>query len=152
MFNVRAKDRRAGVTCGEVIDALAENFSRLAKQVDYDALPPRRKQQVSEAYEHNRSTAHGVPGGKLGRGLQRLDFLYKDTMFGGIVIDDALAKRLIGETLPCTFVLRCLRRYALTREEIREQEARDRAAQAASDARTERRRSTVVTVSDDNDD
>jgi hypothetical protein len=129
VFNVRARDPAVGVTCGELIDSLAENFTRLSSSRDYESLPPRRRNQVSEAYTHNRSTAFGVPGGTLGPGMRRLDFLCKDTMFGGIVQDEVLLRRLCGDVLPCTFVLKCLKRYALTQDEIRDQEVRIRAAE-----------------------
>ena len=149
IFSINARDRNVGVTCGEVIDTLAEKFSRLSSGTDYDTLTPRRKNQVSEAYTHNRSTAYGVPGGTLGRGMRRLDFLGKDTMFGGLVLDEAMLRRTCGDVLPCMFVLNCLRRYALTQEEIRDQEARGRAAEAEE---SRRRRATVMTDSEGEED
>jgi hypothetical protein len=148
ILTVTGRDRTAGVTCGEVIDTLAENFSRLSSGADYDTLSTRRKNQVSEAYQHNRSTAYGVPGGTLGRGMRRLDFLGKDTIYGGIAPDEAALRRLCGDVLPCMFVLNCQRRFALTQEEIREQEARGRAAEAEEN----NRRATVMTDSGGEDD
>jgi len=148
IFSINARGQNVGVTCGEVIDTLAENFSRLSSATDYETLTPRRKNQVSEAYTHNRSTAYGVPGGTLGRGMRRLDFLGKDTMYGGLVLDEIMLRRTCGDVLPCMFVLNCQRRYALTQDEIREQEARGRAAEAEEN----RRRATVTTDSEGEED
>jgi hypothetical protein len=128
IFTVHAKDLAIGVTCGDVIDTLAEKFSRLSSSKEYEKLPPRRRNQVAEAYSHNRAMAYGVPGNTLGQGMRRLDFLCKDTMYGGIVVDEEVLKRVCEDVLPCSFVLCCLRRYALTQDEILVQEARDKAA------------------------
>jgi len=146
MFTIHATKKAIGVTCGEVIDTLAESFSLLSSKKDYDALVPRRRNKVSEAYTHNRSTAYGVPGGTLGQGMRRLDFLCKDTMFGGLVADEVLLRKLCGELLPGTFVLRCMRRYALTQDEIRDQEVRN-----GAEGERRRPRATVMTDSDDDD-
>lgn len=117
---VHAKDLAIGVTCGEVIDTLGENFSRLSSGGEYNELPPQRQKQVSEAYSYNRSTAFGVPGDTLGQGMRRLDFLCKDAMYGGVVVDEAVLRKVCEYVLPCTFVLNCSRRPALTQNEIRE--------------------------------
>jgi hypothetical protein len=119
-FSVIASDWTAGVTCGEVIDTLAKNFFRHASREDYyDTLSTQRQKRVSEVYRYNRSTAYGR--GTLGEGLRRLDFLGKDTTYGGILLDEAALRRRCGDVLPCMFVLNC-QRYVLTQEEMREQE------------------------------
>ena len=111
MLNISAKDRQhAGVTCGELIDAIADDFSTLSSRSDYEALPAQKRDEVLEAYKHNRLTAYDVVGDKLGPAMRRMDFLCEDTMFGGVVVDDVLVKRLCGELLPSSFVLRCSRR------------------------------------------
>lgn len=145
IITIDARNENVGVTCGEIIDALAENHARLSSELDWKALSARRRAQVAEAYSHNRSTAFGVPGGRLGRGMRRVDFLCKRTMFGGLMSDEPMLRVLCGDVLPCMFVLKCLTRYALTQEEIREQEARDRAEAAEARAR----RATVETDSED---
>ncbi|KAF9464578.1 hypothetical protein BDZ94DRAFT_1256068 [Collybia nuda] len=147
MVKVEARRPETGVTCGDVIDRLSGSMNTLSSGADYEALPPHKKRLIAEAYQHNRSRAHGVPGGMLEVGMKRLDFLGKDTIFGGIVNDEEYLTRHAGVVLPCTFVLKCLRRFAMTAEEIRDHEARQRAA-AAQDTR----RATVTTDSDDDDD
>lgn len=149
-FGIRAKNPKVGVTCGDVVDALAENFMLLSSAEDFAVLPGRRQNHIAEAYRHNRSTAFGVPGGMLGEGMRRFDFLCKDTMYGGIVEDEALLRRLCGDVIPCTFVLNCLRRYALTQDEIRDQEERDRMIAEAEKKNS--RRATVETDSEEEDD
>lgn len=148
MIKIDARRPDTGVTCGDVIDRLSSSMNMLCSGADYEALTPAKKRLVGEAYQHNRSRAHGVPGGMLETGMKRLDFLGKDTLFGGIVNDDEQLRRITGVVLPCTFVLKCLRRFAMTAEEIRDQEARQRAA-AAEDAR--RAAASVTTDSDDED-
>jgi hypothetical protein len=151
IFTVTARDRTAGVTCGEVIDTLSEHFSRRSSDADYDTLSTRRKDQVSEAYQYNRSTAHGVPGGTLGQGMRCLDFLGKDVKYGGIVLDVAALRRICGDVLPCVFVLNCQRR-ALTQEEIREEEEirkqeefrEQESRQRTAEAEENRKRATVT--------
>ncbi|KAF5353178.1 hypothetical protein D9757_012653 [Collybiopsis confluens] len=81
-IDVFARDPDVGITCGDLIDAISDSMRKHAGQADFDSLSASRKKTVSEAYRHNRSRAHGVPGGALGEGLRRLDFLGTDTMFG----------------------------------------------------------------------
>ena len=109
MFKITAKDLNVGVTCGDLIDAVADNFSTLSSQSDYELLPPEKQDEVLKAYQHNRSTASDVLRDSLGIGMRRLDFLCKDTMFGGLVEDNALVKRRYGDLLPGSFALRCVR-------------------------------------------
>ncbi|KAF7441239.1 hypothetical protein PC9H_001588 [Pleurotus ostreatus] len=126
MITVRATKRTVGVTCGEVIDAIAENMSRLASQTDYHSLPKSKQKTISENYRRNRSRAHGVPGGRLGEGIKRLDWLGTDSMFGGIERNERLVKEICGDVLPCTFSVSCIRRYPMSEQEIKDHEARER--------------------------
>ncbi|KAF8061720.1 hypothetical protein FPV67DRAFT_293802 [Lyophyllum atratum] len=168
MIEVLAHDTNIGVTCGEVIDTLAFDFQKLASKADFEALPQHKKVVVGEAYRLNRSRAPGVPGGRLKEGIRRLDYFGRDTVFGGIYQDERVVHRIIGAVPPCTFVLKCVRRYALTAEEIREHDARQREkeeqrrrremeeeedARDAERARAARRATveTVTTTSDEDD-
>ncbi|KAJ8508174.1 hypothetical protein ONZ45_g9513 [Pleurotus djamor] len=126
MITVRAMKRTVGVTCGEVIDAIAENMYRLASGTDYQALSKAKQKAVSENYRRNRSRAHGVPGGRLGEGIKRLDWLGTDSMYGGIERNDRLVKEICGDLLPCTVALTCIRRYPMSEQEIKDHEARER--------------------------
>ncbi|KAG5642329.1 hypothetical protein DXG03_003004 [Asterophora parasitica] len=176
MITIRADKPNIGVTCGEVIDSLSDGFQLLTPREDYDALPKPQRQIVGQTYRHNRSREPGVPGGRLGEGMRRLDFLGMDTTFGGIYKNDRLVQKIVGAPLPCTFVLKCVRRYALTVEEIKQHEEKEKAkkaeerrrkaeedahhAAAEAEARrrkatgeteARRRKATVETVTDDGD-
>ena len=107
IITIHAKDLAVGVTCGDVIDTLAENFSRFSSNKEYEELSSPRRYQVSVSYSHNRSMAYAVPGESLGVGIRRLDFLGKHKMYAGIVADEDVLKRVCEDVLPCTFVLCC---------------------------------------------
>ena len=144
MMEINARNRDIGVTCGDVIESISYDFRKYSGQNEYSALPAAKQRALAESYRHNRSRAHGAPGGAIGEGMRRLDWLGKDSMFGGIDRNDRLVRRLCGDVLPCTFELKCIHRYAMTAEEIRDHEARERA--------NNRHRSTVESASDDDDD
>ncbi|TFK34908.1 hypothetical protein BDQ12DRAFT_334942 [Crucibulum laeve] len=130
MITVTAQHPNVGVTCGEVIEGISHDLNRMCGQPEFDTFPVQTKRVVGEAYKHNRSRAYGAPGGILGDGLRRLDFLGQHTLFGGIESNERLVRRVCGDALPCTFVLKCTHRLPLTETEIRDQEVRHAAANA----------------------
>jgi hypothetical protein len=134
-----ASHPKIGVTCGDVIEAVSEEMYRQAKESDYKSLEERRKREIGESYRFNRSREHGVPGGRLGEGMRRLDFLGKDVIFGGIVNEPQTVKGMIGAVLPATVVLKCVRQYALTPEDIRDMEEQQRRVDDAGRARSRAR-------------
>jgi hypothetical protein len=150
VINITARNREIGVTCGDLIDYISRDMYHLTGQAEYEALPSAKKRIVGEAYRHNRSRAHGVPGGQLNPGMLRLDWLGLDTMFGGIRENDRLVRRVCGDVLPCTFELVCVRRYPMTAEEIRNQEAMQRNL-SEREARRRSRRPTVESVRDEDE-
>ena len=125
-IDVPASDARVGVTCGDVIEAIHTSMYNRLLQQQFDHASRTQKRLLSESFYHNRSTAHGVPGGKLQQTLLKCDWLGQDTMFGGIVEDDRLVREMWRDAIPCTFELKCVKRYPMTEAEIREQEARER--------------------------
>lgn len=131
MVTIQASEPEDGVTCGDVIEAIhAFMYKRVAK-AQMDSATSGHKTLISQSYWHNRSTAPGVPGGRLARTLLRCDWLGIHTSFGGVVETDERCLREVsaGVALPCTFELKCLQRYPMTEEELREQEAREQEAQ-----------------------
>ena len=124
MLNVEARDIGIGVTCGEVIDSIAHQLQKFSDKRDYERLTLTLRQEVGNAYRRNRSREPGVPGGQLGQGMKRLDFLRLDTMFAGIEINDRVVKRVCGDVLPCVFVLKCSKILPLTRQEAEDRDAR----------------------------
>ncbi|KAG6879899.1 hypothetical protein C0992_009890 [Termitomyces sp. T32_za158] len=106
---IESSNPAIGVTCGEVIDQLSANLSHLTSKQDFEALDRERQTVVAQVYRKNRSRNPGVPGGMLGEGLRRLDYLGKDIMFGGIYRDDQVVFRLLGTRPPCHYVLKCMK-------------------------------------------
>ncbi|KAG6856731.1 hypothetical protein H0H87_001331 [Tephrocybe sp. NHM501043] len=119
-IEVKAGNETLGVTCGDVIETLAESFYQLTSEADYEALTPKRKNEVGAVYLKNRSREVGVPGGALKQGLRRLDFLGSNNIFGGIRSDDLKAHKILGSAPPCTYVLICSRQYVMTAKETLE--------------------------------
>ena len=121
---VEARDIGIGVTCGEVIDSIAHQLAKFSDKHDYERLTPNLRREVGIAYRRNRSREPGVPGGQLGQGMKRLDFLRLDTMFSGIELNDRVVKRVCGDVLPCVFVLKCSKTFPMTRQEAEDHQAR----------------------------
>jgi hypothetical protein len=152
MISLEARNKTVGITCGEVIDGIDEYLHKLIKGEEFRALPRGQKKKITDAYRHNRAPAHGVPGGALGEGVRRLDWLCQDSMFGGILRNDSLVTNICGDVLPCTFELKCIHRYPLTEREIQEQEERDRAVVTRERQRSRQSRVSVEPADDDDDD
>ncbi|KAF8638805.1 hypothetical protein AX17_001863 [Amanita inopinata Kibby_2008] len=140
-IEIIARDPGTGVTCGEVIDGISDSMYRMASGADFNTLPDQRKRMISEAYHYNRSVAADVPGGRLRQGMMRLDFLCRNSMFGGIEVNNAVVRKITGAVLPCVFVLKCLRRPLMTTAEAQEQRERARSRSRSSAATESRARS-----------
>ena len=136
-IQITANDAELGVTCGDVVEGIHEYMYGRVSNQQLENATPAQKRLVGQSYWHNRSTAHGVPGGRLYNTLLRCDWLGLQTMFGGIVPADAqlLSDLACGAELPATFELMCLQRYPMTEAEIREHEARESAASRARSSR-----------------
>ncbi|THG97499.1 hypothetical protein EW026_g4511 [Hermanssonia centrifuga] len=87
-IQINATDAELGVTCGDVIESIHDFMYGRVSKAQMDSATPSQKQLISTAYWHNRSTAYGVPGGRLHRTLLRCDWLGLQTMYGGIVEAD----------------------------------------------------------------
>jgi hypothetical protein len=140
-IQITAEDPSLGVTCQDVIEGIHEfMYGRVSSQ-QLDNASQHHKRIVGQSYWHNRSTARDVPGGRLHNTLLRCDWLGLHTRFGGIILaDDRLLKDVAcGADLPCTFELKCLQRYAMSEDEVKEHDAREEAFDRA--ARHSRRHS-----------
>ena len=135
MIGISARDKSIGVTCAEVVDGIADYLHKLSSGSEYNALSRARQKAIKEAYNHNRAPAHGVPGGALGEGLRRLDWLCQETVYGGIERNDSFVRMQCGDILPCTFVLNCIHRYPLTEREIQEQAQREQSQRERATSR-----------------
>ncbi|KAH9483651.1 hypothetical protein JR316_0003121 [Psilocybe cubensis] len=128
IIEARATEKARGLTCGELIDAIGRSLGRLASEADYRLLSSQAKRDLKFAYEYNRQRHQDVPGGKLGAGMKRLDYLGRSTMFAGIELNDRVVRRMHGMALPCFVVMRTSPSYPMTEKERRDQEARQKSA------------------------
>jgi hypothetical protein len=93
MIYARAHNPTLGVTCGEVLDAVSMYMYRDVPKEEYENVPAGRKREIRKRYRFNRSTDPNAPGGRLGEGLKRLDWLSSTSSFGGLVVaDDTFVK------------------------------------------------------------
>ncbi|KAG8790455.1 hypothetical protein FRC12_011835 [Ceratobasidium sp. 428] len=98
-----------GVTVGDVCDRLYTEHQKHMSSAEWETAVPTLKRQMTKAYQWNRSTNPGAPGGIMGEGLRRIDWLMQTTHFAGLVEDRALLEERVGHGLqrahPATFVL-----------------------------------------------
>lgn len=120
---VRASKEEIGVTCAEVIEAIARDMYKNTGKAEFEALPPHVRNEVRAAYKHNRSPLPNVPGGRLGDGLKRLDFLGKNSVFGGVELNERVIRKTFRDKMPGVFVLKC-RHNMMTKTEIEDQHRR----------------------------
>jgi len=122
MITVRAGNPAVGVTCGELIESICENMQRHVSKQEMKTAT----KQVTQTYWYNRSTAPDVPGGRLGDGVRRVDWLLRFTGFDGIERNDDVARTQCGGVvLPCTFELKCDQKFAPD-EDLVDEEPRPR--------------------------
>jgi hypothetical protein len=107
---VTASRPSAGVTCGDLIDQLCGFLHVRLRKDDYATAGADHQRMLKNIYHYNRSRADGVPGGRLGEGLKRIDWLNTATMFGGARVNDRFAVQTDGLALPCTLEVLCVER------------------------------------------
>lgn len=130
-IDVKASHPSKGVTCGDIIDTLSTFFYEIVPEREFKAASISHQNSISAAYHHNRSRSDGVPGGRLGQGLRRCDFLLDDSMYGGIEVDmDYVRERMrMGSVKPKRdmtniFVLKCDKNLPRTADECKAEAAR----------------------------
>lgn len=136
LIRVKAEDQTVGVTCSEVIRSLSKELLKNTTQTDWKWLEhfpngADLQAKVGQSWKFNRSTSMGVPGGELGQGMRRLDFLQDWCWWDGIELVDThdpegreLMKRVLstsdvpgGKGLPCVFVFRSERRQMRSQQD-----------------------------------
>lgn len=138
-IDVKATNPAVGVTCGDVVDTLSDFLHEFTRSDDYNALRSKVAQDaVRTAYYHNRSIEDGVPGGRIGKGMRRMDFLGQDTMWGGLEVNERYVKERLAlhgnkREASCIFVLKCERRLPLTAEEARAERLAERLQDSEDD-------------------
>ncbi|KAG6847428.1 hypothetical protein H0H93_008181 [Arthromyces matolae] len=85
LVKIRAKDPAIGITCGEVVDALAYEFQLGVSVHDYHDRRWYSRPAVLAPFRH---------------AMRRLDLLGKYSMYGGIYVDNRLEVRLLGAVTP----------------------------------------------------
>jgi hypothetical protein len=98
MIHVRASDADIGVTCADVMEALYKDLHKSSSREEVNKWSKERLEKISAVYHYNRQAKEGVPGGALGRGFRRVDYLSEYTIFDGIEYDEAMARERFGFT------------------------------------------------------
>ena len=98
MIHVRASDADIGVTCVDVMEALYKDLHKSFSRDEVNRWSKARLEKISAVYHYNRQAKEGVPGGALGKGFRRVDYLSEYTVFDGIEYDDAMARERFGFT------------------------------------------------------
>lgn len=102
---IKASDVNIGVTCGDTIDGLDDYFHTVAGDIFDNALT-QEKNDVMASYHLNRSLTPNSPREHLGKDVRLVDWLGKDTVFGGISWNGTLVtQERYG--LPILFELEC---------------------------------------------
>ena len=96
MIYVKASDADVGVTCADVMEALSKDLHKSFSKDEVDRWSKGRLEKISAVYHYNRKAKEGVPGGALGKGFRRVDYLSEYTIFDGIEYDDAMARERFG--------------------------------------------------------
>ena len=98
MINVKASDADVGVTCADVMEALNRDLHKSFSKEEVNRWSKGRLEKISAVYHYNRKAKEGVPGGALGKGFRRVDYLSEYTIFDGIEYDEAMARERFGFT------------------------------------------------------
>ncbi|KIY68775.1 hypothetical protein CYLTODRAFT_443125 [Cylindrobasidium torrendii FP15055 ss-10] len=122
---VHAHDESIGVTCGEVIEAISNFMSKRSSKDEFESLAKERSKEVTKAYYYNRSTAPSAPGGALGQGMLKMDFMCDQTMFGGIRGNAKLVLDRYAVAHPCVWELATMN-WPLTQKETEDLQQRRR--------------------------
>jgi hypothetical protein len=114
-----ATDVTIGVTCGDMIDGLSDHFHTVAGEI-FDNASTKEKNNVMAAYHLNRYSMHNSPYQRLEKVIRLVDWLGKDTVFGGIDCNKALVTQGNRKS-PILFELQCHTRKQPTDNKAEEQ-------------------------------
>ena len=132
IIDIKAGSTKLGVTCGDVVDQLGDYLQQRLSKETYASASPEQQRNLKVFYHHNRSRAHGVPGGRLGEGLRRLDWFGPLTEFAGVRRADTLVVQRCIVALPCVFELVCNPRESAEEEEAEVHELRRQRSRSRS--------------------
>lgn len=104
VLEIKAVRPKHGVTCVDVLEGIHEQMQELVPRGHVNALTGAKgethRRKLSEAYYYNRSTARDAPGGYLGEGMRRMDWLLDNVMFDGLVNDQKYVQEKLGISGP----------------------------------------------------
>ena len=104
VFEIEARREERGVTCLDVVEGLYEQLQDIVPRSQIEGLSGSKgethRRRLYEAYYYNRSTARDAPGGSLGEGVRRVDWLLDHVMFDGLVNDQKYVQEKLGITGP----------------------------------------------------
>lgn len=73
-----------GVTCHDVLTQLHEALKAKLSKSLWRRLTPNKQRELGDRYHRNRSTWSGAPGGDLGSGIRRVDYLNDKVIWDGL--------------------------------------------------------------------
>ncbi|KAF8509785.1 hypothetical protein JB92DRAFT_2638377, partial [Gautieria morchelliformis] len=100
VLEIEASRPAHGVTCLDVLEGIHEQLQDLVPRQQITALSgvkgETHRRKLYEIYHYNRSTARDAPGGSLGEGVRRVDWLLNSVMFDGLVNDPKYVQEKLG--------------------------------------------------------
>jgi Family of unknown function (DUF6699) len=104
VLEIEASRPAHGVTCVDVLEGIHEQLQHLVPRQHVAALSGAKgdahRRKLYEVYHYNRSTARDAPGGSLGEGVRRIDWLLHNVMFDGLVDDQKYVQEKLGISGP----------------------------------------------------
>lgn len=104
LLEIEASRPAHGVTCLDVLEGIHEQLQHLVTRHHVAALSGAKgdahRRKLYEVYHYNRSTARDAPGGSLGEGVRRADWLLNNVMFDGLVNDQKYVQEKLGISGP----------------------------------------------------
>lgn len=105
IIDIKSERPRKALTCRDITDQIYQFLCVLLDPLEMGNVPPVHKRAMSAAYRVNRSQDIPAAMFKSSAGMRRIDWLCRDTIFGGLVEDRQYIAERLSEFTPGTFVL-----------------------------------------------
>ena len=112
-IEVESEHPRKALTCKDITDQIHRFLCALLDPLEMIGVTPDRKRAMSAAYRVNRSQDIPAAVFKDSAGMRRIDWLCKDTIFGGLMEDRQYVAERLSEYTPGTFVLNLEKRSGM---------------------------------------
>ena len=113
IIEVESERPRKALTCRDITDQIHRFLCALLDPLEMIGVTPDRKRAMSAAYRVNRSQDIPAAIFKDSAGMRKIDWLCKDTIFGGLVDDRQYVAERMSEFIPGTFVLELEKRSGM---------------------------------------